>query len=40
MPHGPVVETLLELGFNVYSINLRQLDRLSFLARWCQGRQP
>ena len=26
-PHGPVVETLLERGFNVYSINPKQLDR-------------
>jgi transposase len=28
VPHGPVVETLLERGFNVYSINPKQLDRL------------
>jgi hypothetical protein len=27
VPHGPVVETLLERGFNVYSINPKQLDR-------------
>jgi hypothetical protein len=27
MPHGPIVETLLERGFNVYSINPKQLDR-------------
>ena len=26
-PHGPVVETLLERGFKVYSINPKQLDR-------------
>jgi len=26
-PHGPVVETLLERGFSVYSINPKQLDR-------------
>lgn len=26
-PHGPVVETLLERGCNVYSINPKQLDR-------------
>jgi transposase len=26
-PHGPVVEALLERGFNVYSINPKQLDR-------------
>jgi transposase len=26
-PHGPVVEMLLERGFNVYSINPKQLDR-------------
>jgi len=26
-PHGPVVETLLERSFNVYSINPKQLDR-------------
>jgi transposase len=27
MPHGPVVETLLEHGFAVYAINPKQLDR-------------
>lgn len=27
VPHGPVVESLMERGFNVYSINPRQLDR-------------
>lgn len=27
VPHGPVVETLLERGFAVYSINPKQLDR-------------
>jgi transposase len=26
-PHGPIVEALLEHGFNVYSINPKQLDR-------------
>src|SRR6202049_191167 len=26
-PHGPIVEALLERGFNVYSINPKQLDR-------------
>lgn len=26
-PHGPIVEVLLERGFNVYSINPKQLDR-------------
>ncbi len=26
-PHGPVVETLLERGFQVYAINPKQLDR-------------
>ena len=26
-PHGPIVEALLERGFNVYSINHKQLDR-------------
>lgn len=26
-PHGPVVETLLDRGFGVYSINPKQLDR-------------
>ena len=26
-PHGPIVENLLERGFNVYSINPKQLDR-------------
>ena len=27
MPHGPVVETLLERGFAVHAINPKQLDR-------------
>src|SRR5712664_2710960 len=27
VPHGPVVETLLERGFLVYAINPKQLDR-------------
>jgi transposase len=27
VPHGPVVETLLERGFDVYAINPKQLDR-------------
>ncbi len=27
VPHGPVVETLLDRGFKVYAINPRQLDR-------------
>jgi transposase len=27
VPHGPVVETLLKRGFNVYAINPKQLDR-------------
>lgn len=27
VPHGPVVESLMERGFNVYSINPKQLDR-------------
>ena len=27
VPHGPVVETLLERGFRVHSINPKQLDR-------------
>jgi transposase len=27
VPHGPVVETLLERGFRVYAINPKQLDR-------------
>jgi hypothetical protein len=26
-PHGPIVEAMLERGFNVYSINPKQLDR-------------
>jgi transposase len=26
-PHGPIVEALLERGFNIYSINPKQLDR-------------
>jgi len=42
MPHGPVVETRLERGFNVYAINPKQLDRFRdrFPAGGCQGRQP
>ena len=32
VPHGPVVETLIERGFNVYAINPKQLDR--FRARF------
>jgi len=27
VPHGPVVESLMEHGFNVYAINPKQLDR-------------
>jgi transposase len=27
VPHGPIVEALLERGFHVYAINLKQLDR-------------
>src|SRR4029079_1571668 len=27
VPHGPVVEALLERGFNVYALNPKQLDR-------------
>jgi len=27
VPHGPVVETLLERGFSVYAINPKQMDR-------------
>ncbi len=27
VPHGPIVETLLERGFHVYAINPKQLDR-------------
>jgi transposase len=27
MPHGPVVESLLERGFSIYAINPKQLDR-------------
>lgn len=28
VPHGPVVDTLLDRGFVVYAINPKQLDRL------------
>ncbi|MCY4399686.1 MAG: hypothetical protein OXE96_10150 [Gemmatimonadetes bacterium] len=28
IPHGPVVESLMDHGFAVYSINPKQLDRL------------
>ena len=27
VPHGPIVDTLIEHGFNVYSINPKQVDR-------------
>lgn len=27
VPHGPIVETLLERGFRVYVVNPKQLDR-------------
>ena len=27
VPHGPIVETLLERGFAVYAVNPKQLDR-------------
>jgi hypothetical protein len=27
VPHGPVVECLMERGFRVYAINPKQLDR-------------
>ena len=27
VPHGPVVEALLERGFQVYAVNPKQLDR-------------
>ena len=27
VPHGPIVETLLERGFQVYAVNPKQLDR-------------
>lgn len=27
VPHGPVVESLMERGFQVYAINPKQLDR-------------
>lgn len=29
VPHGPIVETLLERGFQVYAINPKQLDRFT-----------
>ena len=29
VPHGPVVDTLLDRGFAVYSINPKVLDRLT-----------
>ena len=32
VPHGPVVETLMERGFTVHSVNPKQLDR--FRDRW------
>ena len=42
MPHGPIVETLLERGFNVYAINPKQLDRYRdrFSPADAKGRQP
>ena len=38
VPHGPIVETLLERGFQVYAINPKQLDR--FRAVWARTNQP
>ena len=32
-PHGPIVEALLERGFNVYCINPKQLDRFRDASR-------
>lgn len=29
VPHGPVVESLMDQGFPVYSLNPKQLDRFS-----------
>ena len=36
VPHGPVVETLMERGFTVHSVNPKQLDR--FRDRWSPAR--
>jgi hypothetical protein len=42
VPHGPVVETLLERGFIVHSIDPKQLDRFRdrFTVARSQGRSP
>jgi hypothetical protein len=42
LPHGPVVETLIERGFRVHAINPKQMDRFRdrFTFAAAQGRQP
>ena len=42
VPHGPVVETLMERGFAVHSVNPKQLDRFRdrFFPGRRQGRSP
>ena len=42
VPHGPVVETLIERGFKVHAINPKQMDRFRdrFTLGRRQGRQP
>ena len=42
VPHGAVVETLLDRGFKVYAINPKQPGRFRdrFSPAGCQGRQP
>jgi hypothetical protein len=41
VPHGPIVETLLERGFQVYAVNPKQLDRFRrSLHRGGQRRTP
>ena len=42
VPHGPVVESLMDRGFAVYAINPKQLDRFRdrFSPGRRQGRQP
>jgi hypothetical protein len=34
VPHGPVVETLLERRFVVHAINPKQMDRSATASRW------
>jgi hypothetical protein len=39
VPHGPVVEALIERGFSVHAINPKQMDRFRVLS-WNQHPEP